>query len=253
MRDNNHQSQLQWKFVFSRLSPQNRNISKNFAESLGSQVSETVDSSVTHLVVDTDLNLEAPRTLKFLQAVSSGIRIVSFLWVEACLMDRDNLYKADIWECLDEETNGTNGPYRARKSREEGKKQLLSGFEVLIDGPIDGLNKQDIEDLIFRAGARTVSCVNMFSCTAGITRLVLVNSVTEYGQKTLSKRQRLEVVDKDWLLNTLSSHSIQPYSRKVRKNKNKNNDRKNDADEISFLHNYQTRSGRIIRQKPKLL
>ena len=89
----------------------------------------------------------------------------------------------------------------------------MSGFEVLIDGPIEGLNKPNIEDLLFRAGARTVSRVNMFSCTAGITRLVLVNSVNEYGQKEVTKMLRsfrLAVVDKDWLLDTVSSHSRRP-------------------------------------------
>ena len=204
----------QWKFVISGLSTQNRKIAQQFIDDLGCHgISNSVDSSVTHIVVKTGDNLEAQRTLKFLQAVSSGIRIVSFLWVEACLKDRDNLHKADNWEALDEELNGANGPYRARKGREEGKKQLLSGFEVLIDGPIEGLNKPNIEDLLFRAGARTVSRVNMFSCTAGITRLVLVNSVTEYGQKEVTKMLRsfrLAVVDKDWLLDTVSSHSRRP-------------------------------------------
>ena len=204
----------QWKFVFSGLSTQNRKIAQQFIDDLGCHgISNSVDSSVTHVVVKTGDNLEAQRTLKFLQAVSSGIRIVSFLWVEACLKDRDNLYKADDWEALDEELNGANGPYRARKGREEGSKQLLSGFEVLIDGPIEDLNKPNIEDLLFRAGARTVSRVNMFSCTAGITRLVLVNSVTEYGQKEVTKMLRsfrLAVVDKDWLLDTVSSHSRRP-------------------------------------------
>ena len=204
----------QWKFVFSGLSAQNRKIAQQFIDDLGCQgISNSVDSSVTHVVVKTGENLEAQRTLKFLQAVSSGIKIVSFLWVEACLKDRDNLHKADNWEALDEELNGANGPYRARKGREEGKKQLLSGFEVLIDGQIEGLNKPNIEDLLFRAGARTVSRRNMFSGTAGITRLVLVNSVNEYGQKKVTKMLRsfrLAVVNKDWLLDTVSSHSRRP-------------------------------------------
>ena len=204
----------QWKFVFSGLSAENMKIAQQFIDDLGCQgISNSVNSSVTHVVVKTEENLKAQRTLKFLQAVSSGIKIVSFLWVEACLKDMNNLYKEDNWEALDEELNGANGPYRARKGRQEGKKQLLSGFEVLIDGPIEGLNKPDIEDLLFRAGARTVSSVNMFSFTAGITRLVLVNSVIEYGQEEVTKMLRsfrLAVVDKDWLFDTVSSHSRRP-------------------------------------------
>ena len=204
----------QWKFVFSGLSSSNKKIAQQFVDDLGCQgISNSVDSSVTHVVVKTGENLEAQRTLKFLQAVSSGIRIVSFLWVEACLKNKDNLNKADNWEALDEELHGANGPFRARKGREEGKKPLLAGLEVLIDGPIEGLNKPNIEDLLFRAGARTVPRVNMFSCTPGITRLVLVNNVSEYGQKEVTRMLRsfrLAVVDKDWLLDTVSSHSRRP-------------------------------------------
>ena len=204
----------QWKFVLSGLSVTNKKIAQQFIDDLGCQgISNSVDSSVTHVVVKTGDNLEAQRTLKFLQAVSSGVRIVSFLWVEACLKDKDNLKHADKWEALDEELNGANGPFRARKGREDGKKPLLAGLEVLIDGPIEGLNKPNIEDLLFRAGARTVPRVNMFSCTPGITRLVLVNNVNEYGQKEVAKMlrsYRLAVVDKDWLLDTVSSHSRRP-------------------------------------------
>ena len=204
----------QWKIVLSGLNARETNLSKKFFSYLACQgISNCVDSSVTHVVVKTGENLEAQRTLKFLQAVSSGVRIVSFLWVEACLKDKENLDNADKWEALDEELNGANGPFRARKGREEGKKPLLAGLEVLIDGPIEGLNKPNIEDLLFRAGARTVPRVNMFSCTPGITRLVLVNNVNEYGQKEVAKMLRsfrLAVVDKDWLLDTVSSHSRRP-------------------------------------------
>ena len=203
-----------WKFVVSGLSASNKKIAQQFIDDLDCQgISNSVDSSVTHVVVKTGEDLEAQRTLKFLQAVSSGIMIVSFLWVEACLKNKDNLSKADKWEVLDEELGGANGPFRARKGREEGRKPLLAGFEVLINGPLDGLDKPTIEDLLSRVGARTVPRVNMFSCAPGITRLVLVNSATNYGVKEVTKMlrsYRLAVVDKDWLLDTVSSHSVRP-------------------------------------------
>ena len=44
-------------------------------------------------------NLEA-------QAVSSGERIASFLLVDACLKDKDNLHNADNWDAWDEGLNG---------------------------------------------------------------------------------------------------------------------------------------------------
>ena len=202
----------QWKIVLSGLNARETNLSKKFFSYLACQgISNCVDSSVTHVVVKTGDNLEAQRTLKFLQAVSSGVRIVSFLWVEACLKDKENLKNADQWEALDEELNGANGPFRSRKSREEGKKPLLAGLEVLIDEPLVGLNKPDNEDLVMRAGGKTVSNVEMFSADAD-NRLVIVSDNAEYEDVFLRKMQEYSaaVVNMDWLTDTLAGHRWMP-------------------------------------------
>ena len=202
----------EWRFVLSNLSMTAKKTAMEFIGNLGCKgVSSTVDRSVTHLVVKTGDNLEAQRTLKFLQAVSSGIMIVSFGWIEACIKDMKNLGKADKWEVLDEEMGGANGPFRARKSREEGRQPLLKGYEILIQGELDGLDESNINDLLSRVGAKTVPTVNLFSCTPGITRIVIVNSTTAFGAQKVSnllKKYRLATVDKDWLLDTVSTHSI---------------------------------------------
>ena len=202
----------EWRFVLSNLSMTAKKTAMEFIGNLGCKgVSSTVDRSVTHLVVKTGDNLEAQRTLKFLQAVSSGIMIVSFGWIEACIKDMKNLGKADKWEVLDEEMGGANGPFRARKSREEGRQPLLKGYEILIQGDLDGLDESNINDLLSRVEAKTVPTVNLFSCTPGITRIVIVNSTTAFGAQKVSnllKKYRLATVDKDWLLDTVSTHSV---------------------------------------------
>ena len=43
--------------------------------------------------------------------------------------------KAYKWEVIDEELMGSNGPWRARKRREEGQEPLLAGFQILIEYP----------------------------------------------------------------------------------------------------------------------
>ena len=201
-----------WKFVFSGLNAREINISKKFIDDLGCQgVSHCVDSSVTHVVVKTGENLQAQRTLKFLQAVASGVRVVSFLWVEACLKDKENLDNAAKWEALDEELNGANGPFRARKGREEGKKPLLAGLEVYIDGPLGGLNKPDNEDLVVRAGGKTVSNVDRFSADAD-NRLVIVTDDDEDEEEFVRKMKEcsVAVVNGDWLSDTLAGHRWMP-------------------------------------------
>ena len=203
-----------WRFVLSGVSGATKKTAIDFIDSLECLgVSNKVEQGVTHVIVKTGTNLGAQRTLKFLQAVASGVMIVSSRWIEACLQDPANLARADQWETLDEELGGANGPFRSRKSREEGRKPLLAGFELFVDGEVDGLDKSNIDDLLQRVGARTVPTVNLFSCSPGVTRLVLVNSAAVYGAAAgvrMLTRWRLAVVDKDWLLDSVCSHTVRP-------------------------------------------
>ena len=43
-------------------------------------------------------------------------------------------------EVADEELMGANGPWRARKRREEGQETLQTGFQILIDGDLKALD-----------------------------------------------------------------------------------------------------------------
>merc|ERR1719431_468495 len=202
------------KFHTSNLIPAVRKKVPEFIASLNCKgLVGKVDDSVTHIIVSTGEELEAQRTLKYLQGVASGVMIVSHLWVEACLVDRDNLGRAEKWEVTDEELMGANGPWRARKSREEGQEPLLAGFQVLIDGDLEGLDTSSVEDLLARVGARAVPDKNSFSFTSEVTRLVLVDSTANIGVKIvgkLLKNYRLAMVDKDWLLDSIGGHSIKP-------------------------------------------
>jgi len=201
-----------WKFVTSNLISAVRKVVPQFIASLQCKgLVGKVDDTVTHIIVSTGEELEAQRTLKYLQGVASGVMIVSHLWVEACMVDRSNLGKAENWEVTDEELMGANGPWRARKRREEGREPLLSGFQFLVDGELDGLDKSSVEDLLTRAGARSVPDKNAFSYTSEVTRLVLVDSTAAIGAKLvgkLLKTYRLAMVDKDWLLDTIGGHCV---------------------------------------------
>jgi len=203
-----------WKFVTSNLIPAVRKVVPQFIASLQCKgIGGKVDDSVTHIIVSTGEELEAQRTLKYLQGVASGVMIVSHLWVEACMLDRNNVSRAEMWEVTDEELMGANGPWRARKRREEGREPILSGYQVLIEGQLDGLDKSSVEDLLDRAGARAVPDKNAFSYTAEVTRLVLVDSTAVVGAKLVGKMLRtykLAMVDKDWLLDTIGGHCVRP-------------------------------------------
>ena len=140
--------------------------------------------------------------------------IVSHLWVEACLKDKRNIGKAEKWEVTDEELGGANGPWLARKRREEGRERLLTGFEVMIDGNLEGLDNTNMEDLLSRAGARVVPDKNAFSYgSPSVTKLVMVDSTAKAGLKVVQKWLRifkLATVDKDWLIDTISGNVVRP-------------------------------------------
>ena len=144
-----------WKFVTSYLLEYSCESVNDFIIMLNCKgVVETMDNTVTHMIVQTEDDLKTKRTLKYFQAVASGVTVVSHLWVLACMEDMRNLDRADKWEVKDE--GGTNGPMLARKTKEEGREPLLSGFEVGIKGEIEGLENSCIYDLLSRAGARAV-------------------------------------------------------------------------------------------------
>merc|ERR1719234_2115656 len=74
-----------WRFAFSNLSSSARAELPEWADSFGCRgLHSKVDSTVSHLLVKTDGNLETVRTLKYLQAVASGVMVVSESWMTAC-------------------------------------------------------------------------------------------------------------------------------------------------------------------------
>ena len=175
-------------------------------------VVETMDNTVTHMIVLTEDDLKTKRTLKYFQAVASGVTVVSHLWVLACMEDMRNLDRADKWEVKDE--GGTNGPMLARKTKEEGREPLLSGFEVGIKGEIDGLENSCIDDLLSRAGARAV--LNKTPFSMGVTKLVLVDNLQKVDEQEVAKflkKYKLAIVTIHWLLDTLDSHTVRPILR----------------------------------------
>ena len=90
---------------------------------------------------------------------------------------------------------------------------LLSGYEVMVEGELVHLPSLSLNDLLARVGARRVLSVNSFSFTRDITRIIIVESAHSYGAEASRRRlrrERLAVVDKDWLLDSISCHCVRP-------------------------------------------
>ena len=66
-----------WKFVTSNLIPAVRKLVPEFIASLDCKgLVGKVDDTVTHIIVSTGEELEAQRTLKYLQGVESGVMLM---------------------------------------------------------------------------------------------------------------------------------------------------------------------------------
>jgi len=206
-----------WRFAFSNLSSSARADLPEWADSLGCKgLHSKVDNTVTHLLVKTEGNLETVRTLKYLQAVASGIMVVSESWMKACQLNRADLAKAEQWEARDEELGGVEGPRKSREAKARGEAPLLKGFEVLIKEELDGLGGDSVEDLLKRAGARPVREMNSFSFGEAL-KLELVESTDWMEEKQdavlrLLRSYKVATVAKDWLLDTICSHEIRPLA-----------------------------------------
>ena len=94
---------------------------------------------------------------------------------------------------------------------------LLSGYEVmvgdLVEGDLAHFPPLTVNDLLARVGARRVLTLDSFSFTRDITRIIIVNSAHYYGTEASRRRlrkERLAVVDKDWLLDSISAHCVRP-------------------------------------------
>merc|ERR1712142_160491 len=133
-----------WKFALTNLDPPVKKRVSDFISSLKCHgIVDQVDETVTHIIVGTGTDLKAQRTLKFLQGTASGIMMISHIWIDMCLLDRDYINLIDRWVVTDIDLDGSNGPWRARKWREEGRAPLLSGYELVIDGQLEGLDSNN--------------------------------------------------------------------------------------------------------------
>ena len=174
---------------------------------------------MTHVLVGTGEDLLARRTLKYLRAVASGLLVVSELWVEVCRREPACLGRATEWEVRDKELEGAEGPRLAREARQRGEgRRLMAGMEVLVREELEGLDRPAVVDLLTRAGARTVNAITSFNFSSGGgPKVELVDSVAWMEEREEDVVQQLRsnkvvMVKKDWLLDTICCYQIKPVS-----------------------------------------
>jgi len=202
-----------WKFITSNLDKSSTTLVARWIASLDCKgIGKRVDDETTHVIVGTGINMEAERTLKYLQGVASGKLVVSHLWIEEAMRCH---YIPDTkeFEVKDKETGGRYGPLKSRLDKEGGNAGILSRFEFLVNEDCEDLAKDDVTDLIERAGGRVVMDTNDFSFSPLVTGLIIADSIVTMDVNTVVNNLRdyhLPTVEKDWLLESLGEWSLRP-------------------------------------------
>jgi len=202
-----------WKFALSNLTPEHKQTVTEFVRMFGcAGVGNQVDKNTTHIIVKTDGNLMAMRTLKYLQGVSRGLTLVSQVWCESSV--RLGVLQDPLkFEALDADLGGERGPYRARTSRASGRAPLLKNWEVMVMGELSGIPEHAIKDIVVSLGARFVGDVKNFTFDSTTRRIIIVDAILDVTPKQLRKLMKIysvAAVDKEWLLETIGGWNVRP-------------------------------------------
>ncbi|XP_057368764.1 uncharacterized protein LOC130689846 [Daphnia carinata] len=183
---------------------------EDWAQRVGAEVSQTYNSSVTHVIVNVDEENCAQRTLKFLYGVASGIWIVGVDWVHKCIRENRMLDETPF-EALD--MDGEEGPRRARQTSQREK--LFEAFEFCCQGPFTDVTVDQLNQLLHLCGAATVPSPSQLTKRRLYTMIVVqteddVNVEIERKAADWFNRHKVVSVSREWVLDCLAAYQLLP-------------------------------------------
>jgi hypothetical protein len=137
-------------------------------QQFGVEVRDTVDESITHLIVHCKHGLVQKRSMKYLQSVVRGLWIVDSKWVSESVHAQEIQPEGRFEALYDRKTssdardNKGNICGRARTAKARGKR-LFDGTVVVFAGqyPMPGPKKSELADLVVGAGGVVVEFRNL--------------------------------------------------------------------------------------------
>ncbi|XP_068219414.1 serine-rich adhesin for platelets-like isoform X2 [Palaemon carinicauda] len=173
----------------------------------GSSLKKSWTSTVTHVVVKTDKDMLAQRTLKYLYGVAAGCWVLSLQWVFDSLSLNKSLPEVD-YEVLD--CTGIPGPRRSRTYF----KPIFENYEFYLKPPFHEVSVDQLKDLLELCGARILKSPTEFSQNKNIMKLIIVQTDTKHDfQSYLTKYQKI-TLGHDWIIECVGMHShvcISPF------------------------------------------
>ncbi|KAK4009213.1 hypothetical protein OUZ56_018322 [Daphnia magna] len=183
---------------------------EHWAQRIGAEVSQTYNSSVTHVIVYLDDENCAQRTLKFLYGVASGIWIVGVDWVHKCIRE-NRVLDEEPFEALD--MDGEDGPRRARQTSQ--KEKLFEAFEFCCQGPFTDVTVDQLNQLLHLCGAATAPSPSQLTKRRRYTMIVIqteddVNLEIERTAVDWFNRHKVVSVSREWVLDCLAAYQLLP-------------------------------------------
>ncbi|XP_064095152.1 breast cancer type 1 susceptibility protein homolog isoform X2 [Macrobrachium nipponense] len=166
----------------------------------GSSLKKSWASNVTHVIVKTDKDMLAQRTLKYLYGVAAGCWVISLQWVFDSLSLNKVLPEID-YEVLD--CTGAPGPRRSRTYF----KPIFENYEFFLKPPFLEVSVDQLKDLLELCGARIIKSPGEFSQNKNVMKLIIVQTDTKHDvQSYLTKYQKV-TLGHDWIIECVGMHS----------------------------------------------
>ncbi|XP_034827069.1 breast cancer type 1 susceptibility protein homolog [Maniola hyperantus] len=159
---------------------------------------------LTHLVVGVDEENRSQRSVKYICALASSKWIVTFAWVEKCLLV-NRLVDEKPFEALD--AMGEPGPRRSRLA----KTKLLQGITFYCMGPFSIIGHDTLKEVLEAAGGRVVADMGALQASSAPAMLLAEPESTQESRFIyLAMEMKIVPMNYEWVLNCLGTYTLNP-------------------------------------------
>ncbi|XP_017886620.1 breast cancer type 1 susceptibility protein homolog [Ceratina calcarata] len=181
---------------------------ERLARTVNARYVSQFEREVTHVVVMTDENNGANKTLKYLQGIANRKWIVSYRWVIDSIKAK-RLMDEEQYEVVDCRTLEA-GPRRSRLRDTD----LFKQFVFLCVGPYTDISVKQYQDLLRATGASVVESLNALVTETKLKIIVVQADTYEHEIIKWYKETKAISIDHEWIFECISQYkliSLYPY------------------------------------------
>ncbi|XP_063598857.1 breast cancer type 1 susceptibility protein homolog [Penaeus indicus] len=173
----------------------------------GTKLMKSWVDGITHVVVKTDDDRMAQRTLKYLYGVANGCWVVMLEWILDSVTSKQ-LQNEEEYEVLD--CTGVPGPHRARTTITP----LFHGCEFYLIPPFMDVTLEQLKEMLEQCGARVVDSLQKFSQSKQSLKLIVLQTDGDHDTENIWKKHKKVCVAHDWIIECIGMYAricISPY------------------------------------------